>query len=461
MSLLERMGISQPAVDTQAMADELRSHLAAGDAVAQSMALEMIESAKPSGEKRGNPLENPEIPLSGASLVDLFGTGYGSTASSRLVTPDTALRQTVVFSVIRALSETVASLPLNVYKRPNKDSPSKELANDHPLWQTLHNTASNALTAFVFREVGMAHLNIFGNWYAMISRLPGGDVNLLLIYPPLVTTRVTMQGLKYEVRVPDGTQTFDAADVLHVPGISFDGYRGISAVLHAAKEAIGVALAAEEHTGRFFSNGARVAGVLQTEAKLDDAVIGRLRLQWERAQSGLANAYRTAILEQGLKYQATVMQSDQAELIATRRFQVEDLCRPFRVPPMFAGDFTNMSYANSEQSDLHFAKHCIRPICKKIEAEYNRKLFVDDPEYFCEFDLEELTQGDFATRMRGFATAVQGAVYTPNEARAKLGLPPVEGGEKLYIQQNMSEIDALDKQQPAPTIPAKGNDNGT
>jgi HK97 family phage portal protein len=390
-------------------------------------------------ELRTNPLENPGIPLSGASLVDLFGDGYGATASSRLVNADTALRQTVVFACVRVLCETIAALPLNVYKR----SPTKTLANDHPLYRTLHDESSSMLTAYMFRETGMMHYNVFGNWYALISRLPGGDVNLLLMYPPLVTPRVTSSGLKYDVRTGDGMQTYDASEVIHIPGMSFDGYRGISATLHAARESIGVALAAEEHTGRFFSNGARVAGVLQTEHVLNDEVVARIKAQWMAAQTGLANAYKTAILEQGLKYQTTTMQSDQAELVQTRQFQVEDLCRPFRVPPMFAGEYGKSTYSNMEQSDIHFAKHTINPICVKIQQEFNRKLF-DDPEYFCEFDTEGLTQGDFATRMGGFAKAIQGAIYTPNEVRAKMGLPPMDGGDDLYMQQNMSELEALD-----------------
>jgi HK97 family phage portal protein len=315
------------------------------------------------------------------------------------------------------------------------------------------------LTAYMFRETGMMHYNVYGNWYALIVPGTAGDVSLLLIHPPLVTPRVTPQGMKYDVRTGDGKVTYDASQIVHIPGISFDGYRGISTVLHAAKEAIGVALAAEEHTARFFSNGARVGGVLQTDNILGDDVIRRLRQQFEMAQGGLANSYKWAILEQGLKYQATVMQSDQAELVETRKFQVEDLCRPFRVPPMFAGEYGKSTYSNMEQSDIHFAKHCINPICVKIQQELNRKLF-DDPEYFCEFDTEGLTQGDFATRMGGFAKAIQGAIYTPNEVRAKLNLPPLEGGDELYIQQNMSELDNLAAAAAgtAPT-PATGKDN--
>src|SRR5262249_3220323 len=214
-------------------------------------------------------METAAIRWPGAWLVDLFGDSYGATASSRLVNADTALRQTVIFTCVRVLCETIAALPLNVYKR----SPTKTLANNHPLYRTLHDEASSMLTAYMFRETGMMHYNVFGNWYALISRLPAGDVNLLLMYPPLVTPRVTATGLKYDVPTGDGMVTYDAADVIHIPGMSFDGYRGISATLHAAREAIGVALAAEEHTGRFFSNGARVSGVLQTEHVLNDEVV--------------------------------------------------------------------------------------------------------------------------------------------------------------------------------------------
>lgn len=395
------------------------------------------------GETRS--IENPSTPISAATVQDLWGDGI-ATPAGPAVTVDSAIRQTVVFTCVRVLAESVAVLPWQVFERTDD---GKQVAKNHPLYAVLHDAPNESLTSFVWRETLMANALFYGNAYAWILPRAGGGASLMLLPPPAVRPVSTERGLFYEVRDVSGAQQIPAADMLHIPGMSLDGVNGISIVLRAARDAISVAMAADEHTGRFFSNGARVGGVLSTDQVLNQAAIERLRVSWGSAQSGLANAYKTAVLEQGLKYQAVGMQADHAQLIETRRLQTELIAGVFRIPPIFVGDYSKSHYANAEHSDLHFVKHTLTPWLTKIEQEVNRKLFADS-EFFCEFNVDGMLRGDFTTRMNGFAQGIQNGIYTPNEARAMLNLPPKDGGDELFLQQNMASTQAIAATEPKP-----------
>lgn len=384
-------------------------------------------------------IENPTVPISAATTQDLWGDGL-STPAGQPVTVDSAIRQTVVFTCVRVLAESIAVLPWQVYKR---EQVGKSVARDHPLYVTLHDAPNTALTSFVWRETLMALALFYGNSYAWIQRRPDGSASLLLLPSPAVRVVQTPEGVFYEVRDVEGASRIAAKDMLHIPGLSLDGLNGISLVLKAGRDAISTAMAADEHTGRFFSNGARVGGVLSTDQVLSDIALARLKGSWGATQQGVANAYKTAVLEQGLKYQAVGLNSDHAQLVETRRLQTELIAGLFRIPPIFVGDYSQSHYANAEHSDLHFAKHTLSPWCSKIEQEVNKKLFADDPDHFCEFNMDGMLRGDFTTRMNGFAQGIQSGIYTPNEVRSMLNLPPKEGGDNLFIQQNMASTQAV------------------
>lgn len=395
-------------------------------------------------------IENPAVPISSASIMEFLGLAERDPSGVK-VTVDSAIKQSVVWTCVRVLGETLASLPLQVFERTET---GKILKRDHPLYVTLHDSPNVQLTSFVFFETMVALASFYGNAYALIQRA-GNRTNLWILPPSMVSWKATDAGLVYEIRYPDGTERVPAEDMIHVPGTSLDGLSGVSLVLKAGREAVGLAIAAELHSAKFFSNGARVGGVLSTDQALSDVALTRLKASWGAMQAGIANAYKTAVLEQGLKYQAVGMQSDHAQLVETRRLQTELIAGLFRIPPMFVGDWSQSHYANAEHSDLHLAKHTMSPWCKRFEQELNRKLFVDDPTHFCEFNLDGLLRGDFKTRTEGYARALGGpgaqGYMTVNEVRALENMPPIAGGEKL--------IDASPPPPPKPGTPPPPKDD--
>lgn len=388
--------------------------------------------AFPAPEKRDS-LENPSTDI--AKALTGYLDGPASAAGPR-VGLQSSLRQSVVVACIRVLSETIASLPWPVYKRTKA---GKEIAREHPLYSVLHDSPNDNSTSFDFRETMVAQSCIWGRSHSIINRRPSsGTVSLIQTLPTLVRREFGPKGrLQYKLTFPGGVvETFPAEEMIDIRGLCLDGVTSIAPVLYVLREAIGQALAIEEHNSRFFSNGARPGGVLSADGALGDVARERIKIAWAQMQEGLANAYRTAILEGGLKYTPITMQSDHAQLQDSRRFQVEEICRPFRMPPVFVQDHTRSTFSNSEQQDVHFAKHTISPWCVRIEQEVNRKLFAGT-DFFCEFKLDGLVRGDFKARTEGYAKALGGpgaqGYMTVNEVRERENLPPIEGGDRLLM----------------------------
>ena len=373
-------------------------------------------------------LENPSVEIKSALLGEI-GSGQNNSIP---VTRNNALTSSVVYTCIRVLAEEFAALPFNVYKR--LPGGGKEVNYKHALYNTLHLSPNVYCTSYIFRELMMVQSCMFGKAIALIYR-DGNRTSLINIHPDLVKI-VYIEGQK-KILIKNQSGKFDAFDdseIIYIPGLSLDGNRLISPVLEAGRKSISIALETQEHTSNFFSNGAKPSGLLTTKTSLSRERKNEIARSWNEMQSGLGNAYKTAVLDAELNYQTITVDSDKSQLIETRRFQVEDICRFFRVPPVFAGDYSRSTYANVEQQDLHFAKHCILPQTVKFEQEFNRKLFGDDEQNFCEFNLDGLQRGDFATRIDGFSKGVQTAIFTPNEVRSMMNMPPREGGDKLYIQ---------------------------
>lgn len=384
----------------------------------------------PKKENR-NSLENPRVSLSSSSMVSLVdATSHNQTG--RAITPLTALQCTTAYACIKVLAETLATFPLQVFRRVGKE---KEIAYDHPYYSVLNSSPNMYTTSYVFFTMIVAQVCVYSRSTPIILRGPGDSLSLYCLDQNRVK-QVALNGKIYwEMTYANGeVERIDDFDVLNITSLSLDGVNCLSPVLNVAKNAIAMALATEEHNNRFFSNGARLGGVLKSPGALSQEAMQRLKASWDLNQAGLANAYRVAVLENGLDFQSIVMQSDHAQLAETRRFQVEEICRVFRVPPIFVGSYERALYANAEHQDIHLAKHTMTPWCRRIEQEFNKKLFDGGREYFCEFNMDGLQRGDFASRIDGFTRGIQGGIFMPNEARAYMNLPPVEGGDRLYIQ---------------------------
>ena len=366
----------------------------------------------------------------------------GGTTSGKAVTERTAMQMTAVYSCVRILSEAVAGLPLHVYRY--NDSGGKEKAVEHPLYLLLHDEPNPEMTSFVFRETLMTHLLLWGNAYAQIIRNGKGEVVALY---PLMPNKMTVDRdenghLYYRysrsndeaLKSKESTVILQPRDVLHIPGLGFDGLVGYSPIA-MAKNAIGLAIATEEYGAKFFANGAAPSGVLEHPGTLKDP--SKIREAWQSQFGGSQNSGKVAVLEEGMKYTPISISPEQAQFLETRKFQINEIARIFRVPPHMVGDLEKSSFSNIEQQSLEFVKYTLDPWVVRWEQAISRALFTADEKkrYFVKFNLEGLLRGDYQSRMTGYATARQNGWMSANDIREleNLDLIPEEDGGDLYL----------------------------
>ena len=371
----------------------------------------------------------------------------GGSTSGKRVNERSAMQMTAVYSCVRILSEAIASLPLHLY-RYNEDG-GKEKAIDHPLYFLLHDEPNPEMTSFVFRETLMTHLLLWGNAYAQIIRNGKGEIVALY---PLMPDRMTVDRdengkLYYEYQTSsDDAPTMKGStvilrppDVLHIPGLGFDGLVGYSPIA-MAKNAIGMAIACEEFGAKFFANGANPSGVLEHPGTLKDPA--KVRDSWNAAFGGISNAHKVAVLEEGLKYTPISISPNEAQFLETRKFQIDEIARIFRVPPHMVGDLEKSSFSNIEQQSLEFVKYTLDPWVSRWEQAMIRSLLsqTEKPIYFLKFNVDGLLRGDYQSRMNGYATARQNGWMSANDIRELENLdriPAEEGGDLYLINGNM------------------------
>ena len=370
----------------------------------------------------------------------------GNSTSGKRVTERSAMQMTAVYSCVRILSESIASLPLHLYRQ--KDD-RREKATDHPLYFLLHDEPNGEMTSYIFRETLMTHLLLWGNAYAQIVRNGKGEI--IGLYP-LMPDRMTVdrdenKQLYYEYTVSaddapiskKSTVRLSPSDVLHIPGLGFDGLVGYSPIA-MAKNAIGMAIACEEYGAKFFANGAAPSGVLEHPGVIKDP--DRVRDSWESRFSGSGNAHKIAILEEGMKYTPIGIAPEQAQFLETRKFQIDEIARIFRIPPHMVGDLEKSSFSNIEQQSLEFVKYTLTPWIARWEQSIIRSLLTDEEkkEYFVKFNLDGLLRGDYLSRMNGFAIARQNGWYSANDIREledRDPIPAEQGGDLYLVNGNM------------------------
>ena len=366
----------------------------------------------------------------------------GNSSSGKVVTERSAMQMTAVYACVRILSEAIAGLPLHMYRY--KEDGGKEKAIDHPLYQLLHDEPNPEMSSFVFRETLMTHLLLWGNAYAQIIRNGKGEIVALY---PLMPNKMTVSRdedgqlyytyQKSQDELPkDGgyTVTLHPSDVLHIPGLGFDGLVGYSPIA-MAKNAIGLAIATEEYGSKFFANGAAPSGVLEHPGTIKDP--SRVRESWQQTFGGSANSNKIAVLEEGMKYTPISISPEQAQFLETRKFQINEIARIFRVPPHMVGDLEKSSFSNIEQQSLEFVKYTLDPWVIRWEQSIQRTLLSADEKktYFVKFNVEGLLRGDYQSRMNGYAAARQNGWMSANDIRELENLDriPVEDGGDLYL----------------------------
>lgn len=389
-------------------------------------------------------------PQDSVSAAPLFY--FGTSGSGKSVTAQTAIQLSTVYACVRVISETVASLPLGVYEATD-DGNLK--AGDHPLYRLLHDEPNAEMTSFVFREVMLAHLLLYGNSYSQIIR--SGKNTVVGLYPLLPdhmdVDRDSKGNLTYTYTTSDGkTVVIKPQDILHIPGLGFDGIIGYSPIA-LEKNAIGLGIASEEYGSKFFSNGARPSGILThpNTVKNPKAV----RDSWNSAYGGSSNSNRVAILEEGMTFTPLSIPNNEAQFLETRKFQVDEICRIFRVPPHLVGNLEHATFSNIEHQSIDFAVHTIRPWLVRIEQSMNRALFTDQEKgrFYVQFNIDGLMRGDYKSRMEGYAIARQNGWMSANDIRALENQNPIpadEGGDAYLVNGNMIPITtAMKAQAPA------------
>lgn len=371
-----------------------------------------------------------------------FSFFMGGSTSGKPVNERSAMQMTAVYSCVRILAEAIAGLPLHLYRY--NENGSKEKAIDHPLYRLLHDEPNPEMSSFVFRETLMTHLLLWGNAYAQIIRNGKGEV--IALYP-LMPNKMTVdrdengqlyytyQRASEEAHTMEGTSVrLKPYDVLHIPGLGFDGLVGYSPIA-MAKNAIGMAIACEEFGAKFFANGAAPSGVLEHPGTLKDPK--RVRDAWQSQFGGSSNSGKVAVLEEGMKYTPISISPEQAQFLETRKFQINEIARIFRVPPHMVGDLEKSSFSNIEQQSLEFVKYTLDPWVIRWEQSMQRALFTTDEksEFFIKFNLEGLLRGDYQSRMNGYAIARQNGWMSTNDIREleNLDLIPDELGGNLYL----------------------------
>ena len=381
----------------------------------------------------------------------------GGTASGKYVTERSAMQMTAVYCCVRILSEAVASLPLQFYRYT--DDGGKEKAVEHPLYFLLHDEPNPEMTSFIFRETLMTHLLLWGNAYSQIIRNGKGEVVALY---PLIPDRMKVDRdehgrLYYEYTVYDAddvdgrkgtdkvgrTVRLQPHDVLHIPGLGFDGLVGYSPIA-MAKNAIGLAIATEEYGSKFFANGAAPSGVLEHPGTIKDP--SKVRESWQATFGGSGNANKIAVLEEGMKYTPISISPEQAQFLETRKFQIDEIARIFRVPPHMIGDLEKSSFNNIEQQSLEFVKYTLDPWVSRWEQAMVRALLTPDEKkkYFFKFNVDGLLRGDYQSRMNGYATARQNGWMSANDIRELENLdriPAEQGGDLYLINGNMTKLE--------------------
>lgn len=374
----------------------------------------------------------------------------GGSTSGKRVNERSAMQMTAVYSCVRILSEAVAQLPLHVYRY--NDDGGKEKAIDHSLYFLLHDEPNPEMTSFIFRETLMTHLLLWGNAYAQIIRNGRGEVVALY---PLMPDRMAVERdengkIYFEYRVPaedvpalkEGIVQLSPSDVLHIPGLGFDGLVGYSPIA-MAKNSIGMAIACEEYGAKFFANGAQPSGVLEHPGTIKDP--SKVRESWTQTFGGSQNANKVAVLEEGMKYTPISISPEQAQFLETRKFQIDEIARIFRVPPHLVGDLDKSSFSNITQMSQEFVTYTLDPwLCRWEQAIAKSLLNPDEKKkIFVKFNVDGLLRGDYESRMKGYALGRQNGWMSANDIRELENLnriPEEEGGDLYLINGNMTKL---------------------
>ena len=406
-----------------------------------------------------SPRDKPELPDIEDNVRDSGQTFvFGRADSGERVDEKSAMQIATVYACVRLLAETVAGLPLHLYRAKDGGS-AKERAMDHPLYKLLYRQPNPEMTSFSFREVMMTHLLLWGNCYAQIIR--DGKNGVLGLYPLLPENMEIDRDDKGQIFYIYHAYTdekpgennkdiyFRRDEIFHVPGLGFNGLVGFSPIA-MMKNALGTTLAVEKYGSSFFKNGAQPSGVLEHPGVLKDP--SKIRENWSAVYGGANNAHKVAVLEEGMQYKAISLPPEDSQFLSTRQFGVNEICRIFRVPPHMVQDLEHATFSNIEHQSINFVVHTLTPWLVRFEQAIVKDLLMEEEqdEYFPKFNVDGLLRGDYQSRMQGYATGISNGFLSPNDIHRLENwdlIPAEKGGDDYYLNGGYVKLEDAGKQQ--------------
>jgi HK97 family phage portal protein len=379
---------------------------------------------------------------------------WGGTESKSGVAVDeeTAMKYSAYSSGVRLIAETIAAMPLNIYE--NLEERGKRKASKHPLHSLLHDQPNEDMDSFTWRETAKGHILGWGNHYSLLKRNP--RTRYIEEVYPLEPWRIKPEMIKtpsfgrikvYRYQPEEGPEiTIEKDDILHIHGLSYNGLVGVSP-LTWYREQIGLGLAMEEYSSRFFSNGTHAGGVFTTPQALKPDTYERLKKELKENYAGLGKSHSTMMLEQDLKFDKISINPNDAQLLESKKFQIEEIARALRIPLPFLQVSEPISDNNIEHLGIHLVVFCLLPWIKRDEQAYNMQLFTegDKGKYFSKYIVEGLLRGDSTARSEYYVKMIQNGVYSQNDVLEMEDRNPYEGGNKHWIQLNMQSIEDVGK----------------
>ena len=381
----------------------------------------------------GGTLTNP-----GQWMVDMFGGG--ETASGVSVTPNNATQIAAVFCAVRLISQSLASLPLKVYRRVGERKRIE--AVNHPLFQLLSTAPNRQQTSMEFREMLQGHLCLRGNAYAFIDYAVSGSIKgLIPMHPDQMETKTTKDGeIYYEYTRLNGVrEQFRADEILHLKAFSLDGITGISPI-REHRETLGASWAAEQYGASFFGNGTHIGSVITSKKQLGDKAKENIAKSFEIAK-GVSKAGKNIVLDEGMEYHRLGMTAQDAQYLETRKFNVSEISRMFNVPPHLLGDLSRSTNNNIETQSAEFVKYCLNPWIQRWDQRLALALLrpQERGEYYVKHNEKGFLKGDSLTQARVLQIKRQNGIINANEWRELDDLNPRddEGGEEFFTPGNM------------------------
>ena len=392
------------------------------------------------------------------AILDLFRNIFGKTTEKRAFTfdpnsmltgggsgipvnNDTALTFSAVWAAIRILSESVAQLPISLIER--EENGDKINRTNHPLYNLLHNKPNEYITYFSFIQKIMVDLCLNGNSYVKIER--NGAGRPVALYPiDFDNVEIREYEDKYYYFNSETGEAIEYEEMLHFKTMSQDGMIGLSPIDTCANS-ISWGLGLEAYGNSYFSNGAKVSGVLETDRALSTEAVDRLRNSFDNNYSKIGDSNKTLILEEGLKFNSISMSNEASQFLASRQFSIEEVCRIFNVPPHMLADLSKSSFSNIQEQSREFVQYSLQPYLSMIEQEMTNKLFKknESGKLFVEFNVNALLRGNPKDRAEYYRTMLNIGAISINEIRQKENMNRVEEGDNLFMQLNMTTVDKI------------------